>query len=675
MWLGMAICLIAIPLSGCRTAPTPAPTPADPYTGKLYDVDWTLSGNLDAHDPAVIQQGDVWYLFTTGHGIAMKRSQDGQVWEAIGQVFDPQPAWHKQSIPRNDGNLWAPDIFYYQEKYYLYYSVSSFGSNVSAIALATNGTLDPRSPDYAWVDEGIVIQSGEDNDYNCIDPNVAQDRDGNLWLSFGSFWSGIKLIALDPATMKPAAGATLTAIASRPGSTAIEAPFIVERDGYYYLFVSFDFCCRSFLSTYNIVVGRSQEITGPYMDKDGQAMMQGGGTLLLEGDDRWRGPGHNAVYQQGHSAILVNHAYDKQNAGRATLQIHPLYWDVDGWPTLSLAEARGESAPPSPTPATTFRNPLNDSGPDPWMTYYDGAYYLAATTWGGATTGLTMRKAATIAGLKEARPLTVWVDSTPSRCCNFWAPEFFLLDGPNGPRWYGYYTAGTVACCDNQRTHVIESVGADPLGPYTYKGELADSQGGWAIDASILQLDGALYLLFSAWKGDNQNLYIAPLSDPWTVSGNRVLLSTPTYAWEKQTGNVNEGPVALQHAGKTFIIYSASACWGPDYKLGMLTYTGADPLRADSWTKSAQPVFQRSDANGVFAPGHNTFFKSPDGAEDWIVYHANDAVTGACDMKRTPRIQKFTWNSDGTPNFGVPASTGADLPVPSGEPSPSKGED
>ena len=187
-----------------------------------------------------------------------------------------------------------------------------------------------------------------------------------------------------------------------------------------------------------------------------------------------------------------------------------------------------------------------------------------------------MRKAATIAGLKEARSLTVWIDATPARCCNFWAPEFFLLDGPNGPRWYGYYTAGTVACCDNQRTHVIESAGTDPLGPYTYKGELHDSIGGWAIDASVLQLNSALYLLFSAWKGDNQNLYIAPMSDPWTVSGERVLLSWPTYAWEKQTGNVNEGPVALQRDGKA-VIYSASACWGPDYKLGLLTYTGDAP--------------------------------------------------------------------------------------------------
>ncbi|MBN1888447.1 MAG: glycoside hydrolase family 43 protein [Thermoflexales bacterium] len=335
--------------------------------------------------------------------------------------------------------------------------------------------------------------------------------------------------------------------------------------------------------------------------------------------------------------------------------------------TFSNPLSPAATATPSATPVTTtFRNPLNLHGPDPWMTHYDGNYYLAATTWGGATTGLTMRTAATIADLKEAKPLTVWLDSTPTRCCNFWAPEFFLLDGPNGLRWYGYYTAGTATCCDNQRMHVIESVGTDPLGPYTYKNELFDSLRGWAIDASVLQLDGALYLLFSAWLGSNQNIYIAPMSDPWTVSGNRVLLSSPTYDWERQTGNVNEGPVALQHDGKTFIIYSASACWGPDYKLGMLTYTGTDPLDSNSWTKSEKPVFERADS--VYAPGHNTFFKSPDGTEDWIIYHANASVSGACDMNRTPRIQKFTWNSDGTPNFGSPVSTDTDLLVPAGEP-------
>ncbi len=317
------------------------------------------------------------------------------------------------------------------------------------------------------------------------------------------------------------------------------------------------------------------------------------------------------------------------------------------------------------SPPGTFRNPLTKSGPDPWMTYYEGNYYMAATTWGGPATGLTMRKAPTIAGLKNAAPQRIWQDANPARCCNYWAPEFFQLEGPNGLRWYGYYSGGPASCCDNQRIHVIESAGTDPLGPYTYKGQLKDSTDDRSIDASVLQLNGSLYLLFAGRIGDEQRIYIAPMENPWTLHGDRVLLSAPTYGWEQETRSINQGPVALQHNGKTFIVYSASYCGGAGYKLGMLTYTGGDPLLTESWVKSPTPVFQGTDE--VFSPGHNTFFKSPDGKEDWIVYHANSSANGSCDMKRTPRIQKFTWNSDGTPNFGSPVSPSTNLAVPSGE--------
>jgi len=329
---------------------------------------------------------------------------------------------------------------------------------------------------------------------------------------------------------------------------------------------------------------------------------------------------------------------------------------------------------PVTTQTSTFRNPLINSGPDPWMTYYDGNYYLAATTWGGPSTGLTMRKASTIATLKQANPKKIWQDSTPGRCCNYWAPEFFLLNGPDGLHWYGYYAGGPTNCCDNQRIHVIESVGTDPMGPYTYKGQLRDSADDRIIDASILQLNGSLYLLFAGRTGaSEQRIYIAPMENPYTLSGDRVLLSAPTYDWEKVTRDINQGPVALYHGDQTFIVYSASYCGGSGYKLGMLTYTGDDPLQTSSWTKSASPVFQGTDE--VFSPGHNTFFKSPDGTQDWIVYHASSSSSGSCDLKRTPRIQRFTWNSDGTPNFGSPVSVNTFLAVPSGEvdPAPTPG--
>jgi GH43 family beta-xylosidase len=275
-----------------------------------------------------------------------------------------------------------------------------------------------------------------------------------------------------------------------------------------------------------------------------------------------------------------------------------------------------------------------------------------------------MRKSPTLAGLKTAPPLQIYFETEASRCCNMWAPEFYLLEG----RWYFYYSAGTAGTLDNQHTHVLESAGTDPLGPYTYKARLFDPQTDvWAIDGSVMQLDGSLYFLFSSWVGSRQSLFIAPMSDPWTLSGSRVLISEPEYRWEQSGLNVNEGPVVLQHDGSTFIIYSASYCATADYKLGMLTYNGGDPLSIDSWIKHPEPVFQRSDENAVFGPGHNGFFTSPDGTENWIVYHANDSAMGVCDGGRTTRVQKFTWNEDGTPNFGIPVSTEEEIALPSGD--------
>jgi len=315
----------------------------------------------------------------------------------------------------------------------------------------------------------------------------------------------------------------------------------------------------------------------------------------------------------------------------------------------------------------TFSNPLNHGdGSDPFMVYFEGYYYLTATTW---SSDLIVRRSTTIDGLKAAEPVSVWTGDQPSRCCNFWAPELHFLDGPNGKRWYLYFTAGPSGTkTDNQRNHVLESAGTDPLGPYTYKARIFDpGADAWAIDGSILQLADRLYFLYSAWEGDNQNLYIAPMQNPWTLSGARVRLSSPSFDWERITANVNEGPVVLQHADHTFVVYSASACWGPDYQLGMLTLTGSNPLDPKAWQKSSKPVFARADKNASFGPGHNGFFKSPDGSEDWIVYHANAAASGVCDTKRTTRVQKLDWNPDGTPDFGMPVAPGVELPAPSGE--------
>ncbi|MFE2938159.1 family 43 glycosylhydrolase [Streptomyces sp. NPDC059255] len=318
------------------------------------------------------------------------------------------------------------------------------------------------------------------------------------------------------------------------------------------------------------------------------------------------------------------------------------------------------------TGTRTFTNPLAQRGPDPWLTYYDGSYYLATTTWNST---VTMRKASTLAGLATATEQVVFNLTRPGGAGTMWAPEFHLLDGPSGKRWYFYYTAGREPYdLGTQRIHVLESAGLDPMGPYSFKADLLDptQDNTWELDPGILQLDGKLYLLGTFYNG-SQPMFIRPLSNPWTASGTRRVLSTPTYGWETVGGAVNEGAEVLQRGGRTFIVYSASHCSTPDYKLGMLTYNGGDPLNSSSWVKSPNPVFQRSNANGVYGPGHNGFFKSPDGTEDWMVYHANSSAGGGCDMNRSTRAQKFTWNADGTPNFGTPVALGVTLPAPSGE--------
>jgi GH43 family beta-xylosidase len=332
------------------------------------------------------------------------------------------------------------------------------------------------------------------------------------------------------------------------------------------------------------------------------------------------------------------------------------------------------SAPPTSVPPTTpppsnrtFTNPLKARGPDPWLQYYDGYYYLATTTWNNT---ITMRRSRTLGGLASAADTLLFTLTRPNGAGTMWAPEFHLLDGPSGRRWYFYYTAGREPFdLGTQRIHVLESAGLDPMGPYTFKADMLDptADNTWELDPGILQLNGNLYLLGTFYNG-SQPMFIRPLSNPWTASGTRRILTSPTLSWETVGGAVAEGGEVLQRNGRTFIVYSASHCSTPDYKLGMLEYISGDPLNSASWRKFPNPVFQRSNANGVYGPGHNGFFKSPDGTEDWIVYHANSSASAGCDINRSTRAQKFTWNADGTPNFGTPVALGTQLAVPSGEP-------
>lgn len=316
------------------TAPAPTPTPAP--------VGGALTGNLvPVHDPAIIEIDGQFLAVSTanrGDGYAFlpaRISKDLRQWTYAGPILSEIPQAASQAVEQT-GGIWAPDLFLHEGELRLYYSVSRFGENDSAIGMLSNTRFNPSAPSEGWEDRGLVFESGPADDYNAIDPNILEDAEGRQWMSFGSFWSGIKLVELDPATGRVLEGAELISIARRPTPGAIEAPFIVRHGDFYYLFAAFDSCCRGVNSTYKTVVGRSANPAGPYFDRDGVAMMDGGGTIIL--DDRseagtgFVGPGHPAVLSTGGSDYLVYHAYNTAADGAPTLRIKRINWTADGWP-------------------------------------------------------------------------------------------------------------------------------------------------------------------------------------------------------------------------------------------------------------------------------------------------------------------------------------------------------
>ncbi len=302
--------------------------------------DGILAGGADPTIVAVPrgEDGFDYYVASTGRGIRLSHSQNLKQWRYLGRVFDQNvPDWAQAAVPQSTG-IWAPDLSYHDGLFYLYYSVSSFGSQRSVIGLAVNKTLDQESPDYQWTDRGMVIESAPGTcDFNAIDPALFVDRDGSWYLFWGSFWSGLKAIALDPQTGKPKLDAQIQSVAARPRheTHAIEAPFVIHHQDFYYLFASWDRCCDGADSDYKVVVGRAKNVLGPYQDAEGRAMLEGGGTVILENSQRWRGPGHNSVLTTAQGQWIVHHTYDIQNLrAQRVLQIRPLTWTEDGWPQV-----------------------------------------------------------------------------------------------------------------------------------------------------------------------------------------------------------------------------------------------------------------------------------------------------------------------------------------------------
>ncbi len=304
------------------------------------------STDVRIHDPVMIRERDTYYLFGTGRGIAAFSSRDLRSWKKEPPVFDQPPAWTAKVVSDFRGRFWAPDIALHDGIYYLYYCVSTGGKITSAIGVATNETLDRKSPDYRWVDHGMVVQSIPYRDlWNAIDPQLVLAADGTPWLAFGSFWAGLRLARLAPDRLRLAEPQEWRALAKRersvliddaePEPASIEAPFIFRKGDYYYLFVSWDHCCRGVNSDYKVVVGRSRDITGPYVDANDERMDKGGGTVLIAGNAGWPGIGHNSVYTFEGRDWFVAHAYDARDRGWSKLKVLELTWNADGWPTLA----------------------------------------------------------------------------------------------------------------------------------------------------------------------------------------------------------------------------------------------------------------------------------------------------------------------------------------------------
>ena len=296
-----------------------------------------LKGDLRVHDPVMIKQDDTYYIFHTGRGVSVKTSKDMITWKNAGSVFSKEqlPAWHKDDIPEQDGHLWAPDISFKNGIYHLYYSVSAWMNFNSSIGYATNTTLDANDPNYKWVDRGKVIDFRNGGEgVNVIDPNLFVDENEKWWLLYGSYKAGLRMVELNPATGKLHNDTpSLTTLTTSLG----EGVFLIKGHGYYYIFASRGKCCKGVESTYQVVIGRSENIEGPYLTKDGKSWANNDYSVFLAGDYDEPGRGHNGFFTEGGVTYIVYHAYTRSADGASLLNIKPVYIDADGWPSMESA--------------------------------------------------------------------------------------------------------------------------------------------------------------------------------------------------------------------------------------------------------------------------------------------------------------------------------------------------
>lgn len=590
-------------------------------------------------DPHAVVLGETVWIYPTwsdggGERFFAFSSTDLANWRRHGPVLDLKDVVWIEDDGQKRHHAWAPAMLAHGGRYYFYYSVGPQNPTPSRIGVAVGDT--PQGP---FRDSGRPLLTGGDG-FEAIDPMVFADpKLGTTYLyAGGSAGAKLRVFELAP---------DLTTISREiPVETPpqfTEGVFMHYNDGGYYLSYSHGSWRHS---SYSVHYATAETPTGPWTYRG----------AILTSDATHKGPGHHSFIRSPLDGRwrIVYHRWENQMGHGPYRGARQICIDVVEHDANGLIHPIAMTGQPAGQEAGTFTNPIN-SGPDPWMRYHRGNYYLT-TTQGDC---IRMWKAPTLAGLKTARGVVLWRGDDPSRSQGIWAPEFHFIDG----RWYLYYTAMAATKVDTtHRMHVLESEGDDPLGPYHYKGRLFDSANDfYAIDGSVFQHpgDGAWYFLWAAHPG--HRIRIAKMANPWTLDGPSVQLEAGGFGCEE----VREGPVVLHRNGRLFLTYSACDTGKPDYKLGMLIADElADVMDPCSWEQHPEPVFERNDEAGVFGPGHHGFFQSPDGAEDWIVYHAKTSSEYTY-AGRTTRAQKFTWSPDGLPVFGKPLSLDAALAEPS----------
>ncbi len=599
-------------------------------------------------DPEGIIIGDEYWIFPTFSApydqqlhLDAFSSKDLITWTKHERIIsNKEISWLRRA-------LWAPAIVQKDGRFYLFFGANDVHEGeIGGIGVAVAD--QPGGPYKDMLGKPLI---GEiHNGAQPIDQFVFLDTDGQYYMIYGG-WSHCNIAKLkdDFTGFIPFDDGTVFKEITPQGY--VEGPIMFIRNGKYYFMWSEGGWGGPH---YSVAYAIADSPMGPFNRI---------GKVLQQDPEVATGAGHHSVIHDKQAdiwyAIYHRRPLGERDANHRVTCMDRMVFDEEGLiKPIQITHEGVERRTLTPSP--TFTNPVVSSGQDPWVIRYNDAYYLCQSSRGR----IRVNKSKRLQDLGVDQWKTVW---RPQRDAPYskeiWAPELHHLQG----KWW-IYVAADDGDNANHRMYVLEGSSEDPQDAFTLKGKINSPSDRWAIDGTVLTMpDGKSYFIWSGWEGTEnvaQHLYIAPMSNPWTISGERVRISSPELPWELN-GNplINEGPQVLWNGDQLYLIYSASGSWGDDYCLGQLSWTGSDPMHPASWSKKPEAVFSRTKA--VFGPGHGSFVKSRDGKEDWIVYHS--AKHSGAGWNRQINMQRFGWDSAGAPVFGRPIAAGVPIPEPSGD--------